>query len=53
MHSICLKIRKRTGGGAASVMGFSFRALLFLVYADLCFFRVMGRFVSDFKLKFF
>jgi hypothetical protein len=51
MHSICLKIRKRTGGGAASVMGFSFRALLFLVYADLCFFRVMGRFVSDFKLK--
>jgi len=38
MHSISLKIRKRTGGGAASVMGFSFRALLFLEYADLCFF---------------
>jgi len=37
MHSICLKIRKRTGGGAVSLMGFRFRALLFLVSADLCF----------------
>jgi hypothetical protein len=38
--------------GMASVIGFSFRTLLFLVHAELCFFfRVMGRLVSDFKFK--